>query len=145
MSRAPRNAGTSPTIPPTEPGDPAAIESIIQPVPKETAVGLAEIHAIRGLTDAVSGLTRHIERIGGRVEDVRERVIKLEAKETDAKLAEGREKMSVLERRLNELESIRDQQKGAVGLVDWLRQTTPWLLAIGGAMWAVSQSGNPVG
>lgn len=140
MSRAPR-AGTSRTVPETEPGDTAGIESVIQPVPKAEAVGLAEIHAIRGLTDAVSGLTRHIERIGGRVEDVRERVIKLEAKETDAKLAEGREKMNNLSDRLNALESVRDQQKGAVGLVDWLRQTTPWLLAIGGAMWAASQGG----
>jgi len=141
MSRAPR-PGTSKTVPETKLGDTAAIESVILPVPKETAVGLAEIHAIRGLTDAVSGLTRHIERIGGRVEDVRERVIKLEAKETDAKLAAGQGKMEALESRLNLLESIRDQQRGAVNLVGWLRETAPWLVTLGTGIWAFRQGGG---
>lgn len=39
------------------------------------------------------------------------------------------DRLSAAFKRIDDLEGTRDQQKGAKALVDWLRQTTPWLLA----------------
>lgn len=107
----------------------SAGDEIMTPVTKPEAVAMAEIHAIRGMTDAVSSLTRQVERIGGKVDDVRERVIKLEAREYERQIEGLNERLTATLKRIDDLESTRDQQRGAKSLVDWVRQTTPWLLA----------------
>ncbi len=90
---------------------------------------MAEIHAMRGLTDAVSALGRQVERMNAKVDDVRERVIKLEAREYERQIEALNDRLSAAFKRIDDLEGTRDQQKGAKALVDWLRQTAPWLLA----------------
>ena len=90
---------------------------------------MAEIHAIRGLTDAVGTLTRQVERMNTKVDDVRERVIKLEAREYERQIEGLNERLGAALKRIDDLEGTRDQQKGAKALVDWLRVTAPWLLA----------------
>lgn len=107
----------------------SAGDEIMMPVPKPEAVSLTEIHAMRQLTDAVATLTRQVERIGGKVDDVRERVIKLEAREYERQIEGLNDRLGTALKRIDDLEGTRDQQKGAKALVDWLRVTAPWLLA----------------
>ncbi len=106
------------------------------PVTKPEAVSMAEIHALRGLTDAVGTLTRQIERMNTKVDDVRERVIKLEAREYERQIEGLNDRLSEALRRIDGLEGTRDQQRGARALVDWIRQTAPWLLAMAMAILA---------
>ena len=117
-------------------------DEVMMPVPKPEAVSMAEIHAMRGLTDAVSTLTRQVERIGGKVDDVRERVIKLEAREYERQIEGLNDRLGSALKRIDDLEGTRDQQKGAKALVDWLRQTAPWLLAVGAAVFAGFEVGG---
>ena len=105
----------------------SAGDEIITPVTKPEAVSMAEIHAMRGLTDAVSALGRQVERMNAKVDD--ERVIKLEAREYERQIETLNDRLSAAFKRIDDLEGTRDQQKGAKALVDWLRQTAPWLLA----------------
>lgn len=107
----------------------SAGDEIMIPVTKPEAVAMAEIHAMRGLTDAVASLTRQVERMNTKVDDVRERVIKLEAREYERQIEGLNDRLTATLKRIDDLESTRDQQRGAKSLVDWVRQTTPWLLA----------------
>lgn len=106
-------------------------DEIMTPITKPEAQAMAEIHAMRGLTDAVSSLTRQIERMNGKIDDVRERVIKLEAREYERQIEGLNERLVGALKRIDDLEGIRDQQRGAKGLVDWIRQTAPWLIGAG--------------
>ena len=109
----------------------SAGDEIMTPVTKPEAVSMAEIHAMRGLTDAVASLTRQVERMNAKVDDVRERVIKLEAREYERQIEGLNERLGAAMKRIDDLEGTRDQQRGAKGLVDWMRQTAPWLVALG--------------
>ena len=100
------------------------------PVTKPEAVSMAEIHAMRQLTDAVSALGRQVERMNSKVDYVCERVIKLEAREYERQIEGLNDRLSDALKRIDGLEGTRDQQKGAKALVDWIRQTSPWLLAM---------------
>lgn len=108
----------------------SAGDEIMTPVTKPEAVSMAEIHAMRQLTDAVANLTRQVERMNTKVDDVRERVIKLEAREYERQIETLWDRLNAALKRIDDLEGTRDQQRGAKGLVDWLRQTAPWLAAI---------------
>ena len=105
-------------------------DEILTPVTKPEAVSMAEIHAMRGLTDAVSNLTRQVERMNAKVDDVRERVIKLEAREYERQIKTLWDRLNTALKRIDDLEGTRDQQKGAKALIDWVRMTAPWLLAL---------------
>lgn len=111
-------------------------DEIMTPVTKPEAVSMAEIHALRGLTDAVGTLTRQVERMNAKVDDVRERVIKLEAREYERQIDGLSDRLGTALKRIDDLEGIRDQQRGAKALVDWFRQTAPWLLAMSMAILA---------
>lgn len=106
-----------------------ASDEIMTPVTKPEAVSMAEIHAMRQLTDAVAALGRQVERMNAKVDDVRERVIKLEAREYERQIEGLNERLGQALKRIDDLEGTRDQQRGAKSLIDWVRQTTPWLLA----------------
>jgi len=102
---------------------------IMTPVTQPEAVTLAEIHALRGLTDAVGTVGRQVERMNSKLDDVRERVIKLEARDHERKIEALTDDLRAALSRIDGLESTRDHQRGAKVLVDWLRVTVPWLLA----------------
>lgn len=101
----------------------------MMPVSKPEAVSMAEIHALRAVSDAMVALGRRFESMEGKFDDVRERVIKMEAREYERQIEVLSGRLEAYEQRINDLEGTRDQQKGAKAIVDWLRQTTPWLLA----------------
>lgn len=105
-------------------------DEIMTPVTTPQAVTMAEIHAIRSLTDAVSGLTRQVELMGGKIDDVRERVIKIEAREYERQIEAQNERLSAAFRRIDSLESDRDKQAGALGVGAWISKYAPWLVTI---------------
>lgn len=67
--------------------------------------------------------------MNAKVDDVRERAIKLEAREYERQIEVLNDRLSAAFKRIDDLEGTRDQQKGAKALVDCLRQTAPRLLA----------------
>lgn len=122
-------------------------DEIMMPVPKAEAVSLAEIHAMRQLTDAVSTLARQMERYGEKLDDVRERIIRIEAKnheraieaiQTELKIAQSKiatfdglqKKLDDALAKIDGLESVRDKATGAVGASGWLAKYAPWILTI---------------
>lgn len=106
-----------------------AESEIMTPVTKPEAVSLAEIHALRGLTDAVGSLTRQVEKMGAKVDDVRERVIKLETREYERQIENLNTRYEDAIIRINDLEATRDRQTGALGVGSWLTKYAPWLLS----------------
>lgn len=127
------------------------MDEVLTAVPTADALKLAEIQAMRQLADAVSAQsrqhieqtavqTRALEKLAEKVDDVRERVISLESSGYDKRLEAlkvTQEKTEVaykamiekLENRVNQLESERDQVKGAASFWTWLTKNAPWLLA----------------
>lgn len=119
-------------------------EKILMSVDKTEAQAMAEIHAMRALADAVtlqgrqvsehiSANTRAMEKLGDQVGDLSIRVTRLEEQKHGKDIDTLRADLLKAFGRINDLESTRDQQKGAKALVDWLRATAPWLIAIGAA------------
>ena len=105
-------------------------DELMMPVAKPEAVSMAEIHALRGLTDAVSGLGRQVEAMGLKVDDVRERVIKIEAREYERQIEAQNEKLNAAFKRIDSLEAARGRQDGALGVGAWVTKYAPWLMAI---------------
>lgn len=112
------------------------IEQIMTPVSKPAAVAMAEIHAMRGLTDAVGALTRQVERMNGKIDDVRERVIKMEAREYERQIETLGENLGEALSRINSLEAAQDRRTGMVSVGGWFSRAAPWLIALGAAVLA---------
>lgn len=120
-------------------------EKFLMSADKTEAQVQAEIHALRTLADAVnlqgrqisehmSANTRAMEKLGDQVGDLSVRVARLEEQKHGREIEKLHDELRGAFRRINDLESTRDQQRGAKAFVDWLRQTAPWLLAIGAAV-----------
>lgn len=118
----------------------SAGDEIMMPVAKPDAVAMAEIHALRQISDALQATNRSLLSLSDDVKDVRERVIKIEAKDVDAKITEYRGEcratcaaltsdLKAACLRIDQLESIRDKQNGAMSVGAWLAKNAPWLLA----------------
>lgn len=116
-------------------------DEIMTPVSKPEAVAMAEIHALRQISDALTAtnqslhsLAHDVREVRGDVKEVREKVIRMEGEDLKAQLremrADYREMLNGLIRRVDDLEGTRDQHRGAKGLIDWLRQTAPWIVAM---------------
>lgn len=61
-------------------------DEVLMPVSKPDALVQAEIHAIRQVSDVLAAQTRAVERLGEKVDDVRERVIRIEEQQTNKRL-----------------------------------------------------------
>lgn len=114
---------------------------IVTAVPKAEAVSMAEIHAMRQLSDSVAAQTkffgeamtantRALERVVERVDGMNERLIRLEEQKHDRQIERLTEITERIAARTNELEAWRDKAVGAGNLFTWMRTATPWLLAI---------------
>lgn len=112
-------------------------DEIMTPVSKPEAVAMAEIHALRQISDALSAtnqslhaLAHDVREVRADVKEVREKVMRMEGEDLKAQLRDIRGDFRNALKRIDDLESIRDQQRGAKSLIDWLRQTAPWLVAL---------------
>lgn len=72
--------------------------------------------------DNIAAQTRHLETLSGKVDDVRERVIRIEALQTE-------KHMEALEHRIKVLEDKSSQVKGIAAFGGWIAQSAPWILA----------------
>jgi len=113
-------------------------DEIMTPVTKPEAVAMAEIHALRQISDALAAtnqslqnLAHDVREVRTDVKEVREKVVRMEGEDLKAQLREIKAELKAALTRVDNLEGTRDQQRGAKGLVDWLRQTAPWLVAAG--------------
>lgn len=112
-------------------------DEIMTPVTKPEAVAMAEIHALRQISDALSAtnqslhaLAHDVREVRADVKEVREKVIRMEGEDLKAQLREMKQDHRDALKRIDGLEGTRDQQRGAKSLVDWVRQTAPWLVGI---------------
>lgn len=125
---------------------------IFTAVTKPEALAQAEIHAMRQMGDAIQLMGRSLEAMSTKVDDVRERVIRLEEQKA-TKLVERVERdlreqlstaksehasamtaaVSTLERalgRIDALERSRDEATGARSVWDWISKNAAWLVAV---------------
>jgi len=119
-------------------------EQIMMSVDKPEALVAAEIHAMRQVADAIAlqgkqvsahmeANTRAMERLGERVEGMNSRLIRLEEQKHGREIERLVGWIEKIDSRIDKMQSLHDQQKGAKALVDWLRQTAPWIFAVGAA------------
>ena len=120
---------------------------IIMPVAAPDALEMANIHALRQISDALTLTNRSLSSLAADVKDVRERVIKIEAKDMDAKIAEYRSEcrticatltsdLKAVVGRVDSLESARDRQTGMASVGSWFSRSAPWIIAVGAAVLA---------
>lgn len=92
------------------------------------------VHAFQQIADAViaqvrqsneltAAQTRRLDALTAKVDDVRERMIGLEAQKHDKAIED-------LRRRMDGLESQRDQAVGAARLGGWVSKHAPWLASV---------------
>lgn len=130
-------------------------DEVMTAVQKAEAVAMAEIHAMRQVADTLKALTdtvsaqgraqadhtaastRALEKLSEKVEGMNGRLIRLEEQKHGREIDALSKRFEGLEKRIDLLESTRDQQRGAKLLVDWLRQTAPWLVTVGIAIAAI--------
>ena len=126
----------------------SAGDEILTPVTKPEAVALAEIHAMRQVADTLRALsdtvtsqgkaqaehsaasTRAMERLTEKVDGMNTRLIRLEEAKHGREIERIEGLVNACAKRVDDLEGTRDQQRGAKGLVDWVRQTAPWLVGV---------------
>lgn len=109
--------------------DTDAAGEVLMPVPAADALRGVEITILRQIGDNLAALTRSLERQNNKLDDVRERVIRLEAQKTHEEVAAITLKLETAMTRINTLESQVDQAKGAASVWTWLAKNAPWLFA----------------
>lgn len=87
----------------------------------------AQIVALRQIGEHVAAQTARLEGLAAKMDDVRERLARLEALEA-GKLVEGlRGELKGALGRIDQLESQRDRVAGAADFWTWLARSMPWL------------------
>jgi len=96
-------------------------KEVMMPVPPAQALQHIEITVLRQMGDNIAAQTRNLEALTGKVDDVRERVIRIEARETEKHVEE-------LEKRIAALEDSRNQVRGITSFGAWVAQSAPWII-----------------
>lgn len=95
--------------------------------PQGPGVAEAQVLALRQIVENVAAQTARLEGLAAKMDDVRERLARLEALEA-GKLVEGlRGELKGALGRIDHLESQRDRVAGAADFWTWLARSTPWL------------------
>ena len=121
----------------------------MMPVATPEAASLAASHAMRQVADNLRVLsdsvtaqgraaasqsaasTKALEHLAEKVDGMNTRLIRLEEAKHGREIERLEAVATSLDRRINDLEGTRDQQRGAKGLIDWLRQLWPVAVGIG--------------
>lgn len=109
---------------------------VLMPVSQSDAMQQVEIHALRQMGDNIAAQTRAMERLASKVDDVSKdvagvlgRVIRLEeqkvSKEVDGLKGELKQALD----RIDQLERLRDEAKGASNVWVFLSKNAGWLFA----------------
>lgn len=94
---------------------------VMMPMSTPGALQHIEITVLRQLGDNIAAQTRHLETLGKKVDDVREKVIRIEARETEKQVEALNARVAALEARGNEV-------RGVANFGAWLIQAAPWLV-----------------
>jgi len=95
---------------------------VMMPVSKPEALQHIEITVLRQMGDNIAAQTRHLEVLSGKVDDVRERVIRIEARETEKQVEN-------LIKRVAALETQSNRVGGVTAFGAWIAQSAPWIIA----------------
>ena len=89
----------------------------------------AQILALGQISDNLSAQTRRLETLTAKVDDVRERLVRLEAQEAGKLVDLVRNDLKAAFARIDLLEAQRDKVFGVGALWTWLVRSGPWLAA----------------
>lgn len=103
----------------------------VQLPPNDFAEALhqAQILTLRQIGDNVAAQTKRLEGLTTKVDDVRERLVRLETQEAGKLVEVLRGDLRAALNRIDALESQRDQVVGIAAFWTWLVRSGPWLAA----------------
>lgn len=89
----------------------------------------AQILTLRQIGENVAAQTRRLEGLTSKVDDVRERLVRLEAQEAGKLVDALRSDLKAAIVRVDLLEAARDKVEGAAAFWNWVVKSAPWLAA----------------
>ncbi|MDO8380522.1 hypothetical protein [Phenylobacterium sp.] len=89
----------------------------------------AQILTLRQIGENVAAQTRRLEGLTTKVDDVRERLVRLETLETGKLVDALRSEVKSAVNRIDLLEAQRDKVVGVASFWSWLVRSAPWLAA----------------
>lgn len=93
------------------------------------ALHQAQILTLRQIGDNVAAQTKRLEGLTTKVDDVRERLVRLETQEAGKLVEALRGDLRTALNRIDALESQRDRVVGIAAFSTWLVRSGPWLAA----------------
>src|SRR5690606_1637014 len=105
----------------------------------ETISRMAEIEAIRSLSNAVSALRDDMREDKKILQEVRDSLTRLEGADHPTKIRENRKAIDALGVRVSALEAAQNKREGAVGLTQVIMKSPAlgWLVGAAITAWAV--------
>ena len=97
--------------------------------PALEALQSAQILTLRQIGENVAAQTRRLEGLTTKVDDVRERLVRLETFETGKMVDTLRSELKAAVVRVDLLEAQRDRVAGVASFWSWLVRSAPWLAA----------------
>lgn len=93
------------------------------------AIRDAQILTLRQISENLAAQTRRLEGLTAKVDDVRERLVRLEAQEAGKLVEALRSDLKAAVGRVDLLEAARNKIEGAAALWNWVVKSAPWLAA----------------
>ena len=93
------------------------------------AIREAQILTLRQISENLAAQTRRLEGLTAKVDDVRERLVRLEAQEAGKLVETLRSELKAAVARVDLLEATRDKVAGAAVFWNWMVKSAPWLAA----------------
>lgn len=97
-------------------------DEVMMPIPEQAALTQIEITVLRQIGENIAAQTRRLEALSDKVDDVRERVIRIEAIKTEKRVED-------LNARVTALETQSHRIGGLAAFGKWLANNAPWLFA----------------
>ncbi len=89
----------------------------------------AQLFSLRQISENLAAQTQRLEGLTSKVDDVRERLVRLEAQEADKLVEALRSELKAAISRVDQLEAARDRVVGVAAFGAWLARSAPWLAA----------------
>ncbi|WP_304171450.1 hypothetical protein [Phenylobacterium aquaticum] len=96
----------------------------------------AQIFTLNQIGENVASQTARLEKLSAKMDDVRERLVRLEAQEAGKLVDAVRRELQSALSRIDDLEAQRDRVFGVAAFWSWLARVGPWLAAGLGAFLA---------
>ncbi|OIQ74054.1 hypothetical protein GALL_443050 [mine drainage metagenome] len=108
-----------------------------------TTVQDVQLLTLRQIGENIASQTRRLESLSAKMDDVRERLVRLETQEAGKLVDTVRRELQGALSRIDELEAQRDRVVGVTAFWSWLARIGPWLAAgLGAFLAGVSVKGG---